>query len=89
MARTPAVRDGRRRVRHQRMHGRSAQPVASWPTRVRVATPARPRPTAVAEMVAAITERVRLARSDGITLPSVVKRGVALTAAQLDPAGRA
>lgn len=54
--------------------------------RVRVPTPAPATPTAVAELVAAITGEFGWHGPMGVTLPSVLKRGIALTAAHLDPA---
>ncbi|HEY3690352.1 MAG: polyphosphate glucokinase [Pseudonocardiales bacterium] len=54
--------------------------------RVRVPTPAPATPTAVAELVATITDDFGWHGPMGVTLPSVLKRGIALTAAHLDPA---
>ncbi|MGH3512688.1 MAG: polyphosphate--glucose phosphotransferase [Pseudonocardiaceae bacterium] len=54
--------------------------------RVRVPTPTPATPTAVAELVAAITSEFGWHGPMGVTLPSVLKRGIALTAAHLDPA---
>ena len=54
--------------------------------RVRVPTPVPATPAAVAEVVAAITSEFGWHGPMGVTLPSVIKRGVALTAAHLDPA---
>jgi polyphosphate glucokinase len=54
--------------------------------RVRLPTPVPATPTAVAELVAAITNEFGWHGPMGITLPSVLKRGIALTAAHLDPA---
>ncbi|MBV9730373.1 MAG: ROK family protein [Pseudonocardiales bacterium] len=54
-------------------------------TRVRVPTPQPATPTAIAERVAAITSAFGWHGPMGVTLPSVLKRGIALTAAHLDP----
>ncbi len=54
--------------------------------RVRLSTPVPATPTAVAELVAAITNEFGWHGPMGVTLPSVLKRGIALTAAHLDPA---
>jgi polyphosphate glucokinase len=54
--------------------------------RVRLPTPVPATPTAVAELVAAITNEFGWHGPMGVTLPSVLKRGIALTAAHLDPA---
>lgn len=54
--------------------------------RVRVPTPAPATPTAVAKLVAAITGEFGWHGPMGVTLPSVLKRGIARTAAHLDPA---
>jgi polyphosphate glucokinase len=54
--------------------------------RVRLPTPVPATPTAVAELVAAITHEFGWHGPMGVTLPSVLKRGIALTAAHLDPA---
>ncbi|MGH3779454.1 MAG: polyphosphate--glucose phosphotransferase [Pseudonocardiaceae bacterium] len=54
--------------------------------RVRHHTPAPATPAAVAELVAAITSEFGWHGQMGVTLPSVLKRGIALTAAHLDPA---
>lgn len=53
--------------------------------RVRVPTPQPATPEAVAERVAAITSEFGWRSPMGVTLPSVLKRGIALTAAHLDP----
>jgi polyphosphate glucokinase len=54
--------------------------------RVRLPTPAPATPNAVAELVAAITNDFGWHGPMGVTLPSVLKGGIALTAAHLDPA---
>jgi polyphosphate glucokinase len=54
--------------------------------RVRLPTPVPATPTAVAELVAAITNEFGWHGPMGVTLPSVLKHGIALTAAHLDPA---
>jgi polyphosphate glucokinase len=54
--------------------------------RVRLPTPVPATPTAVAELVATITDDFGWHGPMGVTLPSVLKRGIALTAAHLDPA---
>ncbi|MDQ4105484.1 MAG: ROK family protein [Actinomycetota bacterium] len=54
--------------------------------RVRVRTPQPATPVAVAELVAAITGEFGWHGPMGITLPCVLKHGIALTAAHLDPA---
>ncbi len=54
--------------------------------RVRVPTPAPATPTAVAKLVATITGEFGWHGPMGVTLPSVLKRGIARTAAHLDPA---
>lgn len=53
--------------------------------RVRVPTPQPATPEAVAELVAAITSEFGWHDPMGVTLPSVLKRGIARTAAHLDP----
>ncbi|MGH3773202.1 MAG: polyphosphate--glucose phosphotransferase [Pseudonocardiaceae bacterium] len=53
--------------------------------RVRLPTPAPATPEAVAERVAAITGEFGWHGPMGVTLPSVVTRGIARTAAHLDP----
>ncbi|HWR47315.1 MAG TPA: ROK family protein [Pseudonocardiaceae bacterium] len=53
--------------------------------RVRVPTPQPATPEAVAELVAAITAKFGWHGPMGVTLPSVLKRGIALTAAHMDP----
>lgn len=52
--------------------------------RLRVPTPAPSTPTAVAEVIAGIVERFGWSGPVGVTLPSVVRDGVALTAANID-----
>jgi polyphosphate glucokinase len=54
--------------------------------RVRVPTPVPATPTAVAVLVAAITSEFGWHGPMGVTLPSVIKRGITRTAAHLDPA---
>ena len=54
--------------------------------RVRLPTPQPATPAAVAEQVATITSEFGWHGPMGVTLPSVLKRGVACTAAHLDPA---
>jgi polyphosphate glucokinase len=54
--------------------------------RIRQPTPEPATPAAVAELVAAITSEFGWHGPMGVTLPSVLKRGIALTAAHLDPA---
>lgn len=54
--------------------------------RVRVPTPAPATPAAVAELVGIITREFGWHGPMGVTLPSVLKRGIVLTAAHLDPA---
>ncbi|PZS18854.1 MAG: polyphosphate glucokinase, partial [Pseudonocardiales bacterium] len=54
--------------------------------RIRQPTPTPATPAAVAEVVAAITSEFGWHGPMGVTLPSVIKRGIALTAAHLDPA---
>lgn len=54
--------------------------------RVRILTPQPPTPAAVAEVVATITGEFGWHGPMGVTLPSVLKRGIAFTAAHLDPA---
>ncbi|MGB8963673.1 MAG: ROK family protein [Pseudonocardiaceae bacterium] len=53
--------------------------------RVRIPTPLPATPAAVAELVAVITHDFGWHGSMGVTLPSVLKGGIALTAAHLDP----
>jgi polyphosphate glucokinase len=53
--------------------------------RIRLATPQPATPTAVAERVATITSEFGWHGPMGITLPAVIKRGIALTAAHVDP----
>jgi polyphosphate glucokinase len=53
--------------------------------RVRVPTPQPATPTAVAELVATITGEFGWHGPMGVTLPSVLKHGIARTAAHLDP----
>jgi polyphosphate glucokinase len=53
--------------------------------RVRILTPQPATPVAVAEVVATITGEFGWHGPMGVTLPSVLKRGIALTAAHLDP----
>jgi polyphosphate glucokinase len=52
--------------------------------RVRILTPQPPTPVAVAEVVATITGEFGWHGPMGVTLPSVLKRGIAFTAAHLD-----
>ncbi|MBV8542649.1 MAG: ROK family protein [Pseudonocardiales bacterium] len=54
--------------------------------RVRLPTPMPATPEAVAELVAAITSTFGWHGPMGVTLPGVLKRGIACTAAHLDPA---
>jgi polyphosphate glucokinase len=61
---------------------RTGEPVAD---RVRIATPHPATPEAVADTVAAVVEAHGWDGPVGITLPSVVKDGVAHTAANIDP----
>jgi polyphosphate glucokinase len=53
--------------------------------RVRILTPQPATPVAVAEVVATITGEFGWHGPMGVTLPSVLKRGIAFTAAHLDP----
>lgn len=53
--------------------------------RVRLATPQPATPAAVAELVATVTNEFGWHGPMGVTLPAVVKRGIARTAAHLDP----
>ena len=53
--------------------------------RVRILTPQPATPVAVAEVVATITGEFGWHGPMGVTLPSVLKRGIAYTAAHLDP----
>jgi polyphosphate glucokinase len=53
--------------------------------RIRILTPQPATPVAVAEVVATITGEFGWHGPMGVTLPSVLKRGIALTAAHLDP----
>lgn len=53
--------------------------------RVRVPTPQPSTPEAVADVVARITDEFGWLGPMGVTLPCVVKQGVALTAANVDP----
>lgn len=52
--------------------------------RIKIATPQRSTPEAVAETISTIVDRFEWAGPIGITLPSVVKDQVALTAANID-----
>jgi polyphosphate glucokinase len=52
--------------------------------RVRIPTPDPSKPEAVADVVAQIVEQFEWAGPVGVTLPAVVKRGTALTAANID-----
>jgi polyphosphate glucokinase len=53
-------------------------------TRVRLPTPQPATPEAVAEVVAAVLEQVAVAGPAGLTLPSVLRDGVAETASNID-----
>jgi polyphosphate glucokinase len=53
--------------------------------RVRIVTPEPATPAAVAEVVAEITREFGWHGPMGVTLPCVIKQGVALTAANIDP----
>ena len=53
--------------------------------RIRILTPQPATPVAVAEVVATLTGEFGWHGPMGVTLPSVLKRGIALTAAHLDP----